>query len=165
MWNNVPKWLKITWAVIVGLGVVAGLAAAMVQIIEYCEDRQPTPTPPPTVVQTPMPTSTLIPTITPTPTMGPFQFLTLPTQVKIGEGAKVVLQVWEGATCFLEYYTSAVESRPSSADGLGLVNSDSQGRCTWEWHISANTLPGDGRLVFTVNDVQEIHPIQILAGD
>lgn len=162
MWNNVPNWLKITWAVIVGLGVVAGLAAAMVQVVEYCENRQPTPTPPPTVTFAPIPTSTPIQTATSTP-IRPFQFLELPEQVKAGEDMKVVLQAWQGATCFLAYYTP--DGGMSSARGLGPVTADSLGRCTWEWHISANTSLGPGKLVVSINDIQETHELVILAED
>ncbi len=163
MWNNVPNWLKITWAVIGGVAVVIGLAAATVQIVEFYEKRQPTPTLLPTIAPTHMATSTPIPTITPTPTMGPFQFLVLPQQVKSGEDVKISLQVWQGVICYLEYYKPNGEL--SLADGLGLVTADSQGRCTWEWHISANTLPGQGTLVILINNVQEIHQIEILPGD
>lgn len=162
MWNNVPNWLKITWAVIVGLGVVVGLAAAMVQIVEYCEDRQPTPTPPPTVTFVPISTNTPIQTATTTP-VGPFEFLELPEQVKAGKDVRVVLQAWQGATCFLAYYTP--DGGMSSARGLGPVIADSLGRCTWEWHISANTSLGTGKLVVSIKDIQETHEIEILAGD
>jgi hypothetical protein len=159
MWNNVPDWLKKTWAVLGVLIVLIGGAAAAVQIVDFCEDRQPTPTPPPTATFVPIPTSTPIETATPTP-IRPFQFLELPEQVKAGEDVKVVLQAWQGATCFLAYYTA--DGGLSSARGLGPVSADSQGRCSWEWHISANTLPGQGTLVISINDLQETHKIEIL---
>jgi hypothetical protein len=160
MWNNVPDWLKKTWAVLGVLIVLIGGAAAAVQIVDFCEDRRPIPTPLPTIAPTHTATSMPIPTITPTPTMGPFQFLVLPQQVRAGEDVKVVLQAWQGATCFLAYYTA--DGGLSSARGLGPVSADSQGRCSWEWHISANTLPGQGTLVISINDVQETHKIEIL---
>lgn len=163
MWNKLLDWLKKFWVVIATLAVLIGALAAIAQLVDFFEDRRVTPTPPPTTVPTHTATSTPIPTITPTPTMGPFKFLVFPQQVRAGEDVKVTLQAWTGATCYLEYYKPNGDL--SSADGLGLVTADSLGRCTWEWHIYANTLPGQGTLVISINDVEETHNFEILPGD
>ncbi len=159
--NRKSGWLKKAGAALAVLAGVLAALAALAQIIDFLENRRATPTPPPLVT----PISTLVPTSAPTftPTSGPFQFLIFPQQVRVGEEVKITLQAWQGAACFLAYYTPS--GTLSSADGLGLVTADSQGRCTWEWHISANTLPGRGRVVISINDVEETHFIEILPGN
>ncbi|RJP46507.1 MAG: hypothetical protein C4583_18720 [Anaerolineaceae bacterium] len=165
MLNKILDWIKRSWGVFAGLAILIGALAAAAQLVDFFEDRLPTPTPSPTIAftSTPLPTATLTPTPTPTPTVGPFVFLILPAQIKAGEDIKVSVQAWQGATCFLAYYTP--DGGMSSARGLGPVIADSLGRCTWEWHISANTSLGNGKLVVSIKDIQETHEIEILAGD
>lgn len=165
MLNKILNWLRKSWGIFAGLAILIGALAAAAQLVEFFEDRRATPTPSPTIAftNTPAPTATLTPTMTPPFDGGPFLFLTLPTQVKAGEDITVSVQAWQGATCFLAYYTP--DGGMSSARGLGPVAADSMGRCTWEWHVSANTSLGTGTLVVSINDIQETHELVILAGD
>jgi hypothetical protein len=165
MFKNMPTWLKHFWAVIGGLAVLIGAFAGIADLVGFFEERNETSMPPPTAIPTitPIPTNTPIPTPMPTPTLGEIQFLLFPEAFKAGEDVKIVALAWVGAACFLEYYTP--DGSLSSADGLGLVIGDSQGHCVWEWHISANTKPGEGRLEISINDFEQTMTIQIVAGN
>lgn len=155
--DKFARWGKRFWGVFVGLGMVAGFLAAVVQVLEYYDNRRPTPTP---LFPSPSPSAAPTDTASPSPTLGPFQFLELPDQAAAGDDVIVTLQAYQGAVCYLEYYTP--DGNLSTADGLGQAIADSQGRCNWEWHISANTQPGAGRLVISVGDIEETHEIQIV---
>lgn len=171
MWEKVftkiGDWVKKFWGLILGLAIVVGLLSGITDIIGFVEGlRAPTPTLPssptirPTATQTVTPLPYPSPTPTLTPTLGPFQFIELPTRVKAGEDVTVCLQAPPDAVCFLDFYTPG--GNKSTTRGLGQVFPDSQGKCTWEWHISANTSPGIAELNISINDIYEIHEVEIV---
>lgn len=160
MWNKLPDWLKKAWAIIAGLTILIGALASVAALVEFFEDRRATPTLSPTDVPTGTPVPTMTPAPTLTPTLGTLQFLDFPAQVKAGEDIKITVQAWQGTTCHLAYYTP--DGSLSSARGLGLAIVDSHGRCTWEWHISANTNPGCATLEISVGNIRESHELEIL---
>ncbi len=162
MWSNIKNWLKKFGGLALAfVGIVAFLANATA-VFNFAEERLATPTPPPTAIPTDthIPTDTPIPTVSPTPTLGPFQFVSLPTQARAGTDVEVILQARKDDVCVLEYYTP--DGSQSAADGLGTVTVNSLARCVWKWHISANTNPGLGKLVMTIEDIQETHQIEIM---
>ena len=158
MWNKIMNWLKRFWGVIPAFIALVGVMANATALIEFTEDHLATPTPLPS----PTSTDTPIPTVSPTPTLGPFVFLSFPSQVRAGQDqdAEVVLQARPGDVCVLDFYTP--NGTKSTTDGLGAVTVNSQARCVWKWHISANTEPGMATLVITIQDVQESHEFEIL---
>lgn len=159
MWSKISNWLGRFWGIILGMSILVGILAGLTDVIGFFEDRFAAPTPPPTAA----PTSSPIPTISPTPTLGAFQFIALPSRVKAGDDAEVILQARQGDVCHLEYYTP--DGGKSSAKGLGPVPANSMGRCVWQWHISANTKPGQAKLVISINDIRETHGLEILPRD
>ncbi len=150
------KWGVQIWGGIAALALLAGMVAALIDIREYI-DKKNTPTATATV---PLPTSTSIPTDTPTPTPGPFQFIQLPKQIRVGNDVTVNLQAPPGAVCFLEFYTP--DGNLSTAKGLGQAVANSQGRCSWEWHVSGNTGAGGGKLVISMNGITETHEVEVV---
>lgn len=159
MWKNILNWLGRFWGVILAISILVGMLAGLTDLIGFYENHWATATPPPTAA----PTSPSIPTVSPTPTLGPFQFIALPPQVKAGDDAEVILQARQGDVCHLEYYTP--DGSKSSARGLGPVTADSMARCVWQWHVSANTKPGQAKLVISINDIRETHGLEILPGN
>ena len=162
MWSNIKNWLKKFGGLALAFVGIVAFLANVTAVFDFAEERLATLTPPPTAIptETHVPTDTPIPTVSPTPTLGPFQFISLPTQAKAGTDVEVILQARKDDVCMLEYYTP--DGRPSAADGLGVVTANSLSRCIWKWHISANTNPGMGKLVITIEDIQETHQIEIL---
>jgi hypothetical protein len=161
--TKVGDWVKKFWGLILGLAIVVGLLSGITDIIGFVEGmRAPTATLPssPTVEPTATQTATPLPVPSPTPTLGPFQFIELPTRVKAGEDVTVCLQAPPDAVCFLDFYTPG--GNKSTTRGLGQVFPDSQGKCSWEWHISANTSLGTAELDISINDVHEIHEVEIV---
>ena len=84
----------------------------------------------------------------------------LPKQVKAGEDAIVKLQAYPRAICHLDFFTP--NGTQSQADGLGTAVPDSLSVCTWEWHIRVDMIPGTGKLILMLGDLEEIHEIEIL---
>lgn len=160
--QNGQNWFEKSWKVIGGLGVVFALLVSLFDLLDIFQGlrMEPAITMTVTLSSTPTPTDTPIPTISPTPTLGPFQFLSFPSQVRAGEDAEVILQARPGDVCVLEYYTPG--GSKSTTDGLGAVTVNSQARCIWKWHISANTEPGLAKLVIAIQDIQETHEFEIL---
>lgn len=152
-------WLEKFWKLLAGLGTLVALLVGGFELNKIVREINATPTPVPISTATNTPTATIAPTFTP----GPFQFYDLPAQVKAGEDVKVSVQAWQGAVCHLEYFTP--DGAKSEARGLGPATPDSRARCNWEWHIRADTLPGVGRLVVSIDDLKEEHKIEILAGN
>jgi hypothetical protein len=113
-----------------------------------------------TPVSTITATNTPIASATPLFTPGPFNFIELPTQIQMGNDVKVVVQAWQGAACFLEYYTA--DGNLSMADGLGITSPDSYARCAWVWKINANTHAGTGKLVIHLGEFEETHFLEVL---
>lgn len=60
------------------------------------------------------------------------------------------------------YWNITTGGSKSTTDGLGAVTVNSQARCIWKWHISANTEPGLAKLVIAIQDVQETHELETL---
>lgn len=159
MWERVKLLFQKFWGIFLGLAVVIGVLA---NILDLQKDFKAAGSQPATLspIPTAAPSSTPLPTASPVPTMGPFQFLLFSKQARAGDDFKIILQAATGSVCHLDYYTP--DGNLSAARGLGLVSPDSQGKCTWEWHISANTQPGMARLVISLNDLQETHEIEII---
>lgn len=113
---------------------------------------------------TPLPSATLtvtpVPTHTPLFTPGPLTFIELPKEIRAGSDVKVIVQAWQGATCYLEYFTA--DGNPSQAEGLGVTTPDGLGRCTWVWRINANTHEGLGKVIVHVGEFEEEHSLEIL---
>lgn len=162
MWSKIKTWLNKFGALTLAFVATIAFLANATAVFDFVEERLATPIPPPTAIptETHIPTETPIPTVSPTPTLGPFQFISLPTQAKAGTDVEVILQARNDDVCTLEYYTP--DGSQSAADGLGVVTANSLARCVWKWHISANTNPGTGKLVITIEDIQETHQIEIL---
>lgn len=156
------NWFEKSWKVIGSLGVVVALLVGFFDLLDVFQGLRTEPAVSMTVTlsSTPSPTDTPAPTISPTPTLGPFQFLSFPSQVRAGQDAEVILQARPGDVCELEYHTP--NGSKSTTDGLGAVTVNSQARCRWKWHISANTEPGLATLVIAIQDVQETHEFEIL---
>ncbi|MBE0680516.1 MAG: hypothetical protein IH589_01270 [Anaerolineales bacterium] len=159
MLEKTSIWFRRFWGVFLGLAVVVGV---LTNISDLRDDFKQSSLP--TTVSAPSPTAapsnTPPPTSTPVPTIGPFQFLLLPKQARAGEDCKIILQAAPGSVCHLDYYTP--DGNLSTARGLGLATPDSQGKCTWEWHISAKTQTGTAKLVILLNDLQETHEFEII---
>lgn len=102
--------------------------------------------------------------IAPSPTIAaakttPFKIIKLTSPVKRGAKAKLIIQTVPGAKCLLVYRTPS--GHVSTAKGLGKVNADAKGRCTWKWVISTSTKPGTGQLIITANKETQRKPIII----
>ena len=156
------KWLTGAWKFIVGLAIFVGLLVSLIQLNQYWSESRSAPTSHATVIPKVTCTTTASPTPTKTP-VGPFQFITLPKQVKAGEDVIVKLRAYPDAVCHLDFFTP--NGTPSQADGLGTVIPDSRSICTWEWHIRADMIPGVGQLVAMLGDLEETHEIEILPGE
>lgn len=148
------------WLPLVGL--VLGIIATLLTIINGCWelDTKIKPTLTPTLTPSLTVTVTHEPTATPLFTPGPIYFIELPTQVNAGNEVTVILQAWQGAICFLEYYTA--DGNISKADGLGIAIPDKMDRCSWVWRINANTHAGIGKLVIHLSDLEETHDLEVL---
>jgi hypothetical protein len=154
--NFSKNWGVRIWGGIAALALLAGMIAALIDIGKYINEKN-TPTATPII---PTPTHTAVPTDTPTPTPGPFQFAQLPAEIKVGSDVTVSLQAPPGAVCLLEFYTP--DGNRSTAKGLGQTVANSQGRCSWEWHVSGNTGAGGGRLVVSMNGITETHEVEVV---
>ncbi|MBI3167315.1 MAG: hypothetical protein HYZ22_02470 [Chloroflexi bacterium] len=156
------NWFDKSWKVIGGLGAVVALLVGLFELVDIFQGLRAGTETLPTVTSssTPFPTDTPIPTVSPTPTLRPFQFLAFPSQVRVGQDVEVILQARPGDVCVLEYYTP--NGSKSSTDGLGTVTVNSQAKCVWKWHVSANTEPGLATLVITIQDIQETYKFDIL---
>lgn len=158
--KGTPETLKGENPLITRLKIVSGLIAtiaAAVAIVNGClgfqkdiREMKATLTPAPTI------TATTTPLFTP----GPIHFIELPKQVKAGENVKVTLQAWDGATCYLEFFTA--DGNISKATGLGIAIPDGFARCTWVWKVNTNTHPGIGKLIFHLGDLEETHKLEVL---
>lgn len=148
------------WAIILAiLTAVASLVAILNGIFDFGNNVKEvratlTLAPSATLTFTPIPTNT--PLFTP----GPLTFIELPKEVRAGNDIKVVVQAWEGAYCFLEFFTK--DDNKSVANGLGSTSPNSLGRCTWTWHVNSNTHEGTGKLIVQVGEFVEEHPLEIL---
>jgi hypothetical protein len=140
-------------------GIVAILAAVVAIIngwLDIGSKVNPTLTPAIIITATP----TIIPSPTPLFTPGPLYFIERPEKIQAGIDVKVVVQAWEGAVCFLRYYTP--DGNESNAEGLGPAIPDGLHRCAWVWKINRNTHEGTGRIVVLVGEFEETHPLEIL---
>ncbi len=81
--------------------------------------------------------------------------------VAVGDYAYVDILTAPGNTCYLVYILPS--GRRSTAQGLGKKIADDEGRCSWAWRIGTKTKPGIGKLIITINNVnQQTYPIQIV---
>ncbi len=97
----------------------------------------------------------------PTPTPAPItlELLHLTTPIKCGQDATLQVRAAPDIQCHLSYETPA--ENPSQAKGLGPTTADSQGVCTWNWHIQHNTSPGTGILTVQAASQTATYPIEI----
>lgn len=155
MENKSSKLWKVIMAILGGIGAVVAIATGSFQLRRDVIEVQATPTivPSPTFADTPIPTPT--PLFTP----GPLTFLEKPDEVRAGTDIKVSVQAWEGATCYLEYYTAKGKSDTKE---LGATAPDGMGHCIWEWRVNGHTDPGEGILIIRVGEFEETHPLVIL---
>ena len=159
MWNKILNWLKRFWGLVLAFVALVAFLANLATVIAFAKEYFATPTP----LLTPFPTATMVPTVSSTPTLGPFQFLSFPKQVRIGDDVEVILQARKDDVCTLEYYTP--EETKSTAEGLGSVIANSKAQCVWRWHISGHTESGKAKLVISIQDIQETHEFEILPGE
>ncbi len=159
--NNSPN------SLLTNVGIASGILAilaAVVAIINSWIDIElkisPTLTPAMIATATPTLTPSLTPPPTPLYTPGPLTFIERPEQITAGNDVRVIVQAWEGALCYLEFYTP--DENKSEADGLGPISPDSFRRCAWIWKINRNTSEGTGKIVVRVGEFEETHPIEIL---
>jgi len=155
MENKVTKLWKIILGVVGASGAVVALATGVFQLKRDVVEVRATPT----LEPTPVFTNTPVPTPTPLFTPGPLTFIEKPDEVHAGTDVKVVVQAWEGATCYLEYHTTTGKS---DVEDLGITTPDGMGYCIWEWRVNGNTKPGEGKLIIRVGDFEESHPLMIL---
>ena len=154
IWNRIKGALQSRWGkvisigglVLVILGILANLTGLISFVIEYIfPDPKPTPTP------TPLPTQT--------PVVVSIQSIDISSPVAVGEYATVKLKTVRGVTCHKDYYTP--RGKISTSQDLNPILSDVDGMCTWKWRIASNTKPGKGRLVVSVEGIEEEHEIEI----
>ncbi|NUM80285.1 hypothetical protein HUU42_05710 [bacterium] len=150
-------------SLLTNIGIVSGIfaiLAAIVAIVNSCIDIDlkvsPTLTPP--IITTVAPTAT--PTPTPLYTPGPLTFIERPEQINAGSDIRIIVQAWEGAACYLKYFTP--DGNESKADGLGPASPDRLNRCTWVWMVNRNTHEGKGSIVVLVGEFEETHSLDIL---
>lgn len=154
LWDRVKHALKSRWGriisigglVLVILGVLANITGLIAFVIEYVfPDPKPTPTP------TPLPTQT--------PVVVSIQSIDISSPIAVGEYAIVKLKTVPGVMCHLDYYTPS--GNLSTSKDLEPILSGVDGTCTWKWRIASNTKPGIGRLVVSVEGLEEEHEIEI----
>jgi hypothetical protein len=151
-----------------------GFISAMLGIAAYWESHRPTPPPPtltatstvtltPTSTVTPTPTRTSTPTPTHTATLTPtpgIRVVSMTREVKRGGEAALVIQTAPGELCVIEYVTPAKNT--SNADALAPVVADGSGMCAWSWHISAQTMTGEGEVVVRIGNLEWRLPMKVL---
>lgn len=76
-----------------------------------------------------------------------------------GQTANVMVQTTTGTECTLKFV--GPDGTESSADGLGPVTTDTQGRAYWEWKIDPQSPAGTGTATATCNDVSVSVPVRI----
>lgn len=155
MENKITKSWRLILGVVGASGAIVALVTGVFQLKRDIVEVKATPT----LEPTPVFTNTPIPTPTPLFTPGPLTFIERPDEVYVGTDVKVVVQAWEGATCYLEYHTTTGRSH---VEGLGIITPDGMGHCTWEWRVNGNTKPGPGKLIIRVGDFEESHLLAIL---
>jgi len=149
-WARIKQAAKSPWGKIISiggivlmvLGVLANITGLAAFAIEYVF---PHPKPTPTPTQTPVVVS--------------IQSIDISSPVAAGEIATVKLKTVPGVTCHLDYYTPS--GKISTSQDLNPILSGIDGTCTWKWRIVGNTKPGKGRLVVSVEGIEEEHEIEI----
>ncbi len=76
-----------------------------------------------------------------------------------GQTANVMVQTTPNTECTLEYV--GPDGSQSTADGLGPVTTDKQGRAYWEWKIDPQSPAGTGTATATCDGVSVSVPVRI----
>ncbi len=69
----------------------------------------------------------------------------------MGEVVSVIIQAKPGQVCTLLYRNS--HSIPQILPLPSYQQADQQGKCTWQWRLSDQEVPGDAMVVYSVDDL------------